>query len=171
MFFGPKGSITRMHQDIDMSNVFLTQFEGKKRVVLFAPDQSKLLYKLPFNVHSTVDIDNPDFEKYPGLHYVKGMEGILEYGDTLFMPSGFWHHIEYLEGGYGLSVRTIAANLPLKLKGLYYLTFQRKFDDGMRYLFGKKWFEFKQHIAQHRAMREIKRIHRHQGSAHTLELS
>lgn len=158
MFFGPKNSITRIHQDIDMSNVFLTQFAGRKRVVLFAPDQSKLLYRLPFNVHTTVDIDHPDFEKYPGLKYVKGCTTILEYGDTLYMPSGYWHHIEYLEGGYGLSVRTIAPTLALKIKGAYNLSVQRKFDDMMRWMFDKKWFNYKVAIAQKRANKEIKKI-------------
>lgn len=60
VFFGGIGSVTRMHQDIDMSNVLLTQFDGKKRVVLFAPDQSEMLYQLPFNTFGLVDIDNPD---------------------------------------------------------------------------------------------------------------
>lgn len=158
MFFGPKNSITRIHQDIDMSNVFLTQFNGRKRVVLFAPDQSKLLYRLPFNVHTTVDIDHPDYEKYPGLKYVKGATAILEYGDTLFMPSGYWHHIEYLEGGFGLSVRTVAPTLALKAKGVYNLSIQRKFDDIMRKLFDKKWYAYKFALAQKRANKEIDKI-------------
>ncbi len=158
MFFGPKNSVTRMHQDIDMSNVFLTQFEGLKRVVLFPPSQSDLLYKLPFNVHTTVDIDHPDLEKYPGLKYVKGTTGILEYGDTLYMPSGYWHHVEYLEGGFGLSIRSIASTLPLKWKGLYSVTIQRKFDDLMRYFFKQKWFVYKLKRAQKRANKAIKKI-------------
>lgn len=158
MFFGPKNAITRMHQDIDMSNVFLTQFEGKKRVVLFPPDQSDLLYKLPFNVHSTVDIDKPDYETYPALKYAKGMTGILEFGDTLFMPAGYWHHIEYVEGGYGLSVRTLPPTLMLKLKGAYNLTIQRKLDDLLRKMFGNKWFELKKSIAFKRAEKAIQEI-------------
>jgi hypothetical protein len=167
MFFGPKNAITRMHQDIDMSNVFLTQFEGKKRVVLFAPDQSDVLYKLPFNVHSTVDIDKPDYDNYPALKYAKGMTGILEFGDTLFMPAGYWHHIEYLEGGYGLSVRTLPPTILLKLKGAYNLTIQRKLDDLLRKLFGDKWFELKKSIAQKRAekaIREIEKNNHHSGT-------
>jgi hypothetical protein len=158
MFFGPKGSITRIHQDIDLSCVFLTQFEGRKRVVLFPPEQSRLLYRLPFNVHTTIDIDHPDFTKYPALQYAKGMSTILEYGDTLYMPSGYWHHIEYLEGGYGLSVRTIAPTFPLKVKAIINLTIQRKFDELMRKTLKKKWFEIKLKIAEKRAQKEMQRI-------------
>lgn len=158
MFFGPPKSIVRMHQDIDMSNVFLTQFHGRKRVVLFAPDQSELLYRLPFNVHSTVDVDAPDYEAYPGLNYVKGFTTILEHGDTLFMPSGYWHHIEYLEGGFGLSVRTMANSLPMKFNGLWNLTVQRTTDNLMRKINEDKWFAYKKKLANKRAERAMKEL-------------
>ncbi|MBX2947260.1 MAG: cupin-like domain-containing protein [Cyclobacteriaceae bacterium] len=151
MFFGPANSIVRMHQDIDMSNVFLTQFHGRKRVVLFAPDQSELLYRLPFNVHSTVDVDRPDYDSYPGLNYVKGMSTVIEHGDTIFMPSGYWHHIEYMEGGFGLSVRTLPYGLSMKARGLWNLTVQRTTDNIMRKLNDEKWFAFKKKLAHKRA--------------------
>lgn len=155
MFFGPANSIVRMHQDIDMSNVFLTQFHGRKRVVLFAPDQSELLYRLPFNVHSTVDVDHPDYDSYPGLNYVKGMSTVIEHGDTIFMPSGYWHHIEYMEGGFGLSVRTLPYGLSMKARGLWNLTVQRTTDNIMRKLNDEKWFAFKKKLAYKRADKVI----------------
>jgi Cupin-like domain len=158
LFFGPRNSITRMHQDIDMSNVFLTQFAGKRRVVLFSPDQSELLYKLPFNVHSTVDKDHVDYETYPALQYAKGSEVVLEHGDTLFMPSGFWHHIEYLEGGFGLSVRTLGNNPFTILRGGYNVIVQRKMDDVMRKIAGQKWFEYKKEIARRNAAKALQKL-------------
>ena len=158
MFFGPPKSIVRMHQDIDMGNVFLTQFHGTKRVLLFPPSQSTLLYRLPFNVHSTVDVDNPDYEEYPGLKYVKGMNAVLEHGDTLFMPSGYWHHIEYLTGGFGLAVRTLANTIPVKLKGVWYIAILRNVDNLLRKINDKKWFAYKKKIAKDRAKKAMKKI-------------
>jgi ribosomal protein L16 Arg81 hydroxylase len=155
MFFGPPKSIVRMHQDIDMSNVFLTQFSGRKRVVLFPPDQSTLLYRLPFNVHSTVDVDQPDYDEYPGLKYVKGMSATIGHGDTLYMPSGYWHHMEYLDGGFALAIRTIAHSIPMKLGGLWNLTFQRTTDNIMRKLNDEKWFVYKKNLARERAEKAI----------------
>ncbi len=166
MFFGPPKSIVRMHQDIDMSNVFLTQFHGTKRVVLFPPSQSTLLYRLPFNVHSTVDVDNPDYKAYPGLKYVKGMKTVLEHGDTLFMPSGYWHHIEYLSGGFGLSVRTLAHGIPMTLKGVWNITVQRTIDNLMRKLNEEKWFAYKKNLAYKRAEKAIKEIESDPGMNH-----
>lgn len=158
MFFGPKHSVTRMHMDIDLSNVFLTQFTGKRRVVLFPPSQSSLLYRLPFNVHSTVDIDKPDFETYPAMRYAKGCSTVLEHGDTLYMPSGYWHHVEYVEGGFGLSVRTLGHNLPTILRGAYNVTIQRKLDDLMRWARGDKWFAYKKRIAHQRAEEALRHL-------------
>ena len=158
MFFGPPKSIVRMHQDIDMSNVFLTQFHGRKRVVLFPPDQSTLLYRLPFNVHSTVDVDNPDYSEYPGLNYVRGMSATIGHGDTLYMPSGYWHHMEYLDGGFALAIRTIAHSIPMKLGGLWNLTVQRTTDNIMRKLNDEKWFVYKKKLAQERADKAISEL-------------
>ncbi len=66
MFFGGEGSFVGMHFDIDMSHVFLNQIHGRKRVILFTPDQSRNLYQMPFTVASFVDPRNPDYNRYPG---------------------------------------------------------------------------------------------------------
>jgi len=158
MFFGPSKSVVRMHQDIDMSNVFLTQFHGRKRVVLFPPDQSDLLYRLPFNVHTIVDIDHPDYKEFPGLEYAKGMSTILEHGDTLFMPSGYWHHIEYLEGGFGLALRTMANSVPTFSKGIWNLSVLRTTDNICRKFNDEKWFEYKKRVAYERADKAIEKL-------------
>jgi hypothetical protein len=158
LFFGPAKSVVRMHQDIDMSNVFLTQFHGQKRVVLFHPNQSDLLYRLPYNVHTIVDIDHPDYEEFPGLKYAKGMSTILEHGDTLFMPSGYWHHIEYLQGGFGLALRTMANSIPAFSKGVWHLSALRITDNIARKVNDKKWFDYKKKLAHERAERAISRI-------------
>ena len=141
-----------------MSNVFLTQFHGRKRVVLFAPDQSTLLYRLPFNVHSTVDVDNPDYNEYPALNYVRGMSATIGHGDTLYMPSGYWHHMEYLDGGFALAIRTIAHSIPMKLGGLWNLTVQRTTDNIMRKLNDEKWFNYKKNLARERADKAISEL-------------
>lgn len=158
MFFGPANSVVRMHQDIDMSNVFLTQFHGQKRVVLFHPNQSDLLYRLPFNVHSIADIDHPDYKEFPGLNYAKGMSVVIEHGDTLFMPSGYWHHIEYLTGGFGLALRTMANSLPTLSKGIWHLSALRVTDNIMRKIDDKKWFEYKKNLARQKAAKAIEKL-------------
>ena len=157
MFFGCEGTKVRIHQDIDMSNVLLTQFYGRKKVILIAPEYSDLLYRLPFNTYSLVDLDNPDYSKDPGRQYIKADEYILEPGDSLFMPSGYWHFITYLDGGFAVSYRKIAQTLRLKLWGLFCLVFYMPLDKLMNLLMGKKWLEKKEQIAEMRANKAILR--------------
>jgi hypothetical protein len=158
MFFGGKGSVVRIHQDMDWSNVFLTQLYGRKLVVLFSPEYSDFLYRYPFNVHSSVDIEHPDFEKFPGLQHIEGMQCILEPGDTLFIPSGYWHHIKYLEGGYAINQRALSAH-PLRwLKGFWHVVILSNVDELMRFLFGKKWFEYKVNLANKRAVNAMRTL-------------
>lgn len=44
MFFGAKGIKVRIHQDMDMSNVLLTQFYGRKKVEIIQFIQTGLYY-------------------------------------------------------------------------------------------------------------------------------
>jgi len=155
MFFGTKGIKVRVHQDMDMSNVILVQFYGRKRVVLVAPEYSTLMYRLPFNTHSLIDIDQIDHTKYPGLHFVEASECVLEPGDALFMPSGYWHYITYLDGGFAVSYRKLARSFKMKWLGLISLIVYMPVDKLLNFLFGKKWLAKKEHIAEMRANRVI----------------
>jgi hypothetical protein len=158
MFFGAKGIKVRVHQDMDMSNVLLTQFHGRKKVLLIGPEYSRLLYKLPFNTHSLVDLDAPDYGRYPGLRYIEGYECVLEPGDSLFIPSGYWHYVTYVEGGFSVSYRKMAQSLKFKLQGLCYLCVLMPIDKILNRLFADKWLLKKEQIAARRAEHEISKI-------------
>jgi hypothetical protein len=158
MFFGAKGIKVRIHQDMDMSNVMLTQFQGRKRVMLVAPEYSRLLYKLPFNTHSLIDLDNPDLDKYPGLRYIKVYDCMLEPGETLFMPSGYWHYITYVDSGFAVSYRKMANSPRWMIRGLVSLFVYMPFDKLMNRVFGESWISRKEKMAHARAQREIRKI-------------
>lgn len=158
MFFGGQSTTVRMHFDIDMSNVLLTQFEGKKRVLLFSPEYHDLLYRTPLNTFSIANIDKPDYQKYPALKYVKGYDVTLDNGDSLFMPSGYWHYITYQEGGFGVSYRKLAHNFSLKYQGVSNLTYKLWIDKLMAATLKGKWNDYKTKIAFERANKAIKEI-------------
>lgn len=153
MFFGGAGSKVFLHFDMDLSHVFITQFKGKKRVILFDNQHSAALYKLPFMVQSYIDPEKPDYEKHPALKNVEGYETILEDGETLFMPSGIWHYMNYMEGGFALSLRSMNTPITTKLKGLYYLFVMRKIDDFMKKNFTRKWYDYKHEMAARNALK------------------
>lgn len=151
LFFGGEGSSTRNHFDIDMSHVFLTQFKGTKRIWLFPLDQSPYLYKLPYNFHSLANIKEPNYEQFPALRRLEGFEAEISKGETLFMPSGYWHYIQYITEGYSISVRALPSNWMNKWRGFRNILITKNFDNTMRKLFKDKWFNYKIQIAQSRA--------------------
>ena len=155
MFFCGQGSITRNHIDIDMSHVFLSQFQGVKRVWLFPWEQSDLMYKLPYNFHSLVNLQEPDYEKYPALKHLNGYEALIHPGETLYIPSGWWHYIQYETEGYSVSVRALPSSALEKWRGFKNLVIIRHFDNLMRKIFKDQWFNYKVRVANKRAERAM----------------
>ncbi|KAB1231019.1 cupin-like domain-containing protein [Chryseobacterium viscerum] len=157
MFFGGEGSVTRNHIDIDMSHVFITQFQGIKRIWLFPWEQSDFMYKLPFNFHSLTQIKKPDYRKYPALLYLNGYEAILHPGETLYIPSGWWHYIQYDTEGYSVSLRALPSSPIEKWRGFKNLVIIRHFDNFMRKVFKERWFKYKVKVARTRGARAARK--------------
>jgi hypothetical protein len=147
MFFGCKGSVTQMHFDIDMSHVLHTTIHGRKTVYLFPYRQGRNLHRYPFTCRSYVDIVRPDFRRFPGLASLEGYKVTLEAGDTLYMPSGYWHHFVYDEAGYSVAFRCSSSTWSGKLHGLYNLAVMSPIDRLMNKLSPHGWFEWKKRQA------------------------
>jgi hypothetical protein len=147
MFFGCKGSVTQMHFDIDMSHVLHTTIHGKKTVYLFPYEQAANLHRYPFTCRSYVDVTQPDFNQFPGLRRLDGYQATLQAGDTLYIPSGYWHHFVYDEAGYSISLRCSSKNWLSRLQGLYNLAVMSSIDRLMNKLSPQGWFEWKKRRA------------------------
>ena len=145
LFFGGGNSKVFMHYDIDLPDSMHFHFHGNKDILLFAPDQTKHLYRVPFSIHNleSIDMDNPDFEKYPALKNAQAYKVEMKHGDALFMPSGYWHYIKYLNGGFSMTLRALPRK-PLRVLNMLYNVFiMRIFDNLMRKYFGQKWLNYK----------------------------
>lgn len=150
MFFGGEGAYVRMHYDIDLAHVFLSQFEGRKRVILFPPSQSRYIYHSPFTVASEVNFSDPDYGKYPALRQAQGFECIVQPGETLFMPSGYWHFVTYPDSCFSLSLRA-NESLVRRARGVYNIARHFVVDKGMNSLMGERWMDIKTQMARRRA--------------------
>jgi hypothetical protein len=157
MFFGGKGSVTFLHYDIDLAHIFHTHFNGRKHVILFENKWKERLYQIPYATYALedYDVEKPDFDRFPALEGVKGVEAFLEHGDTLFMPTGYWHWMKYIDGSFSISLRAWDRSLAVKAKSLYNLTLQRKFDDFMKANFREKYMTWKENLAIKRANRAL----------------
>ncbi len=159
MFFGGKGSETFLHYDIDMAHIFHTHFNGRKRILLFDYRWKERLYKMPFATYALEDykISDPDFEKFPALDGVRGIECYLEHGDTLFMPTGWWHWMKYLDGSFSISLRAWDKSWSVKTRSMWNLTVQRSFDNFMKRRLKKKYMDWKENMAVQRANHALRK--------------
>jgi hypothetical protein len=91
VFIGPDGSLSRLHQDFQHTHACLAQISGRKRAILFSPEDSAFLYG------GKVDPEHPDFARFELLRRATAYEGVLEPGDVLFIPADWWHWVRGLE--------------------------------------------------------------------------
>lgn len=151
LFTGGATSITHMHFDIDLSHILHTQFAGRKRILLFPHSESDSLYRKPFEVLSLADFSNYydpeknklDYQKFPALKKARGFDLTLNHGETLFMPAGYWHHMEYLDSGFAMSLRALQPSITGKLTGVWNLFGMRTIDTVMKKALPQPWFNWK----------------------------
>lgn len=145
LFFGGANSKVFMHFDIDYSNILHFHFHGVKQCVLFAPDQTKYLYKVPHALISRedIDFDNPDFGKWPALKHAHGLVTTLRHGEMLYMPEGYWHYMKYVTPGFSMSLRAFPRSIANMSKAVYNVFVMRHFDNFMRKRKGQKWIDYK----------------------------
>ena len=153
MFFGSKGGKVLAHYDMDLADLMHFHFHGTKKVTLFHPNQAKYLYKVPYTVHNleTIDMDHPDFEKYPALRDVEGISVTMQHGDALYMPSGYWHYITYEDAGFSITLRAFPRKGKRLVKLFSNLLFMRNFENIMRRIQGEKWTDYK----ENKVLREV----------------
>lgn len=149
MFFGGSNSVTFLHYDIDLPHIFHTHFCGRKHVILFENKWKRRLYCIPNATYALEDYDvlNPDYEKFPALKGVQGLEVYLEHGDTLFMPSGYWHWMKYLDGSFSLSLRAWDASFLRKAESVYNLAVKGGVDSVLKMLFKEKYAIYREKLA------------------------
>lgn len=101
LYIGAGGNTSLLHYDETHS--LLAMLQGRKRVLLFPPDQSGRLYPYStFNlrallqgrvIDSRIDCSWPDLERFPRLAEARGVTGWLEEDQALLIPAGTWHYI------------------------------------------------------------------------------
>ncbi|MDQ8044614.1 MAG: cupin-like domain-containing protein [Solirubrobacteraceae bacterium] len=93
-WYGPAGTVTPIHHDL--TNNFMAQVRGSKRVKIIAPSDSPFVYN-DRHCFSPVDLENIDLEKFPDMAKVNVFDVDIHPGDLFFLPVGWWHHVRGLE--------------------------------------------------------------------------
>ena len=99
-----------------LSEAISTQVVGRRRFVLFAPDQRAYLYPRKFwhrsrlRNFSYIDFLHGDLASWPLLQQAQGYEGILAPGDSIYIPVHWWHTVFSLDRLSVLLVRFFTAS-------------------------------------------------------------
>jgi Cupin-like domain len=113
LFFGPKGTISSLHHD--PFNGMLGQVYGRKRIKLIPPFEIKKLYNHLW--FSDVDLEKIDYEKFPCMKGVTILETVLEPGEHVFIPIGWWHWVKSLDVSISLfSPRFLVPGKPILMQ-------------------------------------------------------
>jgi len=104
-WFGPAGTVTPLHHDTLM--LMHTQVVGRKRWRFISPLQTPHLYNHA-GVYSPIDIDRPDLNRYPRFSQAKVLEVVVEPGETVFLPLGWWHQVTALDVSLSFSFSNLA---------------------------------------------------------------
>jgi len=141
LFVGGRGARVQMHFDIDLADNLLCHFGGRKRVLLFPPEQSAYMYRVPYSFSSlfAVDFERPDLQRFPGLARLEGQVAHLSHGDVLYIPNGWWHHVLYDDIGFSVSLRAFPSHARILGALLTNVLWRRNVDALGRRLIGQRW--------------------------------
>jgi len=94
LWFGPSGTVTPLHHDL--TNNFMAQVYGRKLIKLIPTYCTPYVYN-HLHCYSEIDMDNIDYDRYPLIKNAPIMTLILEPGEVLFLPVGYWHFVRGLD--------------------------------------------------------------------------
>ena len=115
-WLGPAGTVTPLHCDYD-DNIF-AQIWGTKRIFLAPPHHDEYLYPNEANAilfGSPFDPEAPDFDKFPLARQATTIEVIVNPGDMLYVPAGWYHQVRALT--FSLSSNRWSRAMPFVLNG------------------------------------------------------
>ena len=80
---------------------------------------------------------------------LKGVEGyavFLEHGDTLFMPTGMWHWMRYIDGSFSLTLRAWDKSLTQKMASVWNLFMHGAVDSAIKVVFKARYAKWREKL-------------------------
>lgn len=103
-WLGPKGTLTPFHHDL--TNNLLVQVMGRKRVLMVPAWE---LARMKNSIHCFSGREPGEWESGdPSLPPL--LECVIDPGEALFLPVGWWHHVEALDISLSMSFTNFPAD-------------------------------------------------------------
>lgn len=104
-WIGPAGTVTGYHADIGDNQ--LSQVVGRKLVKFVSPDQADRVYRTkkydPNGIACAVDADAWDRALHPRFADTDASFAVLEPGDSVFIPGGWFHYVRSLDASISVN--------------------------------------------------------------------
>lgn len=94
LWVGPKGTVTPLHHD--EACLIHIQLVGRKRWKLISPLHLPNVYN-HLAVFSKLDIHNIDYAQFPLMRNVEVLDVVVNPGEAIFVPLGWWHGVTALD--------------------------------------------------------------------------
>jgi histone arginine demethylase JMJD6 len=104
---GPGAKFPFLHFDHWHMHAFLMQLYGTKEYVIFPPSETPYMYAhggSKENISQIDNVDQPDLTRFPLLANARGFRFRLQPGETLYVPSGWWHTARILSPSITVAV-------------------------------------------------------------------
>ena len=97
LWIGPGDTFTPLHHDL--TNNLLIQIVGRKRIVLVSPNYTPRLANDRHVFSAIRDLEAPGHvaANFPQAASVTSLDVVLEPGDAIFLPLGWWHQVRSLD--------------------------------------------------------------------------
>ena len=99
-----------LHYDTMHYHAFITQIRGSKTFWLYRPDQGRFLYPREDEPNlSRIDGFEPvDLARWPDYANAEAVSVVVHPGETIFVPSGFWHRTRLSEISIAVTWNTVS---------------------------------------------------------------
>ncbi|MEE4452637.1 cupin-like domain-containing protein [Novosphingobium resinovorum] len=96
LWIGPAGTFTPLH--FDLTNNMLIEVTGRKHLRLVPPAHTQYMYNDRHVFSAVHDLDDPArIDAHPLVRQATVYDVVLEPGDMLFIPIGWWHQVRALD--------------------------------------------------------------------------
>jgi hypothetical protein len=96
-WIGPAGTLTALHHDL--TNNLIAQIVGRKRIRIAPASEIGKLYNDQHVFSEIADLEAPGLDpaRHPRLAELRFYDVLLEPGEILFVPVGWWHQVKSLD--------------------------------------------------------------------------